>query len=97
MRKHFRQFKKNISFNDKFNFSKIKKNIKPYFIAEAGVNHECSMQTAKKLIDLAKKVAQMQLNFKLIRQIKIASKNSPSYWDLNEEKTKSQYRVIFKI
>tara|TARA_Y100000591_G_scaffold308832_1_gene309591 strand:+ start:249 stop:1292 length:1044 start_codon:yes stop_codon:yes gene_type:complete len=79
-----------------FNFSKIKKNIKPYFIAEAGVNHECSMQTAKKLIDSAKKGGADAIKFQTYKAEKIASKRSPSYWDLNEEKTKSQFELFSK-
>ena len=40
---------------------------KPYVIAEIGVNHEGSMKTAKKLIELAKEEERMLQNFKLIR------------------------------
>ena len=45
----------------------IEENSKPYLIAEIGVNHEGSMDTAKYLIDLAKEEELMRLNFKLIK------------------------------
>ena len=38
-----------------FNYKKLKKQNSTYIIAEAGVNHECSISKAKKLILLAKK------------------------------------------
>ena len=38
----------------KFNFNTIKKKNQPYIIAEVGVNHECSLALAKKLILQAK-------------------------------------------
>ena len=41
----------------------------PYIIAEIGVNHECSLSKAKKLILNAKKVVHMLQNFKLIKLI----------------------------
>ena len=47
----------------------INKNSLPYIIAEIGVNHECSMTKAKKLIYMAKKEEQTQQNFKLIKLI----------------------------
>ena len=37
----------------KFNFKKISKSTKPFFIAEIGVNHEGSIYKAKKLIEAA--------------------------------------------
>ena len=36
----------------------------PYFIAEIGINHNGSLEMAFKLIDIAKDVDAMQLNFK---------------------------------
>ena len=67
---------------NKFNFDKIKKSKKPYFIAEAGVNHEGSMKDAKKLIDAAKAGGADAIKFQTYKASKIASKNSPHYWSL---------------
>ena len=38
----------------------ISKKTLPYIIAEVGVNHECSLSKAKRLISEAKKVALIQ-------------------------------------
>ena len=67
----------------------------PYIIAEVGVNHEGSIKKAKKLIDLAVKGGADCVKFQTYKAETLASKNSPSYWDLNKEKTKSQY-LLFK-
>ena len=41
---------------------------KNFLIAEAGINHNGNLKTALKLVDAAKKMVQMQSNFKLILQ-----------------------------
>ena len=70
--------------------------IKPYFIAEAGVNHEGSIEIAKKLIHLAKEGGADAIKFQTYKANLIASKNSPSYWDLSKESTKSQFQLFKK-
>ena len=50
-----------------FNYSKIIKNKQYYIIAEIGVNHECSIKTAKKMILQAKKMVHMLQNFNLTK------------------------------
>ena len=62
----------------------------PYIIAEIGVNHSGSMNLAKKLIELAKAGGAHAAKFQSYKAEKIASKNSPSYWDTTKEKTQSQ-------
>ena len=69
----------------------------PYIIAEIGVNHEGSMKTAKKLIELAKEGGASCAKFQTYKAHKLASKNSPAYWDTNKEKTKSQYELFSKL
>ena len=69
----------------KFNFEKIKKSITPYFIAEAGVNHEGSLKEAKKLIQAAKAGGADAIKFQTYKANKIASKNSPYYWNLKKK------------
>jgi sialic acid synthase SpsE len=68
---------------------------RPYIIAEAGVNHEGSLDIAKRLIDEAKEGGAHAIKFQTYKAETIASKDSPSYWDLSKEPTNSQY-LLFK-
>lgn len=68
----------------------------PYIIAEAGVNHEGSMDLAKRLIDEAKKGGAQAIKFQSYKAETLASKNSPSYWDLSKEPTTSQFELFKK-
>ncbi len=79
----------------KYFFSKKKSKFFPYIIAEIGVNHECSLKKAKKLIDLAALSGASSAKFQTYKAEKLASKHSPAYWDMKKEKTSSQY-VLFK-
>lgn len=69
---------------------------KPYIIAEAGVNHEGSLDTAKMQIEQAADAGCHAIKFQTYKAEKIASKDSPYYWDLNEEPTESQYQLFKK-
>lgn len=68
----------------------------PYIIAEAGVNHEGSMDLAKRLIDEAKEGGADAIKFQTYKADTIASRYSPSYWDLSAEPTTSQYELFKK-
>ena len=68
----------------------------PYLIAEIGVNHEGSLETAKLLIDQAKEGGANAAKFQTYKAESLASKNSPSYWDTDKEETKSQYELFKK-
>lgn len=68
----------------------------PYILAEAGVNHECSMNNAFKLINEAAKGGADGIKFQYYKADKIASIYSPAYWDTKKEKTKSQYELFKK-
>ena len=69
---------------------------RPYIIAEAGVNHEGDMDLARRLIDEAKEGGADAIKFQTYKAETIASKDSPSYWDLSKEPTDSQYRLFKK-
>ena len=75
---------------------KSKKKHQRYIIAEAGVNHNGSLDLAKKLIDLAKQGEANAIKFQTYKAETLASKNSKSYWDTNEEKTSSQFKLFKK-
>ena len=70
--------------------------IRPYIIAEAGVNHEGSMVTAKHLVDLAKEGGADAIKFQTYKAETLASKKSPAYWDTSEEKTDTQFELFSK-
>lgn len=69
---------------------------RPYIIAEAGVNHEGSMDTAKRLIDEAKEGGADAIKFQTYKAETIASKDSPAYWDTTKEPTESQFKLFKK-
>lgn len=68
----------------------------PYIIAEAGVNHEGSMDLAKRLIYEAKEGGADAIKFQTYKAESLASKNSPAYWDLSKESTRSQFKLFKK-
>ena len=79
----------------KFGNLKLHKN-KPTIIAEVGVNHECDLKLAKKYINLVNKAKADAIKFQTYKAELIASKNSPAYWALSEEKISSQFRLFKK-
>ncbi|GAA4894519.1 N-acetylneuraminate synthase family protein [Ferrimonas pelagia] len=70
--------------------------LKPYVIAEIGVNHEGDMALAKRLIREAAEGGAHAAKFQSYKAGKIASKNSPAYWDQSKEPTDSQYKLFQK-
>mgnify|MGYP003975868449 CR=1 FL=1 len=68
--------------------------VRPIIIAEAGVNHEGSLDLAKRLIDEAKEGGADAIKFQTYRADTIASKNSPAYWDLDKEPTANQHKLF---
>lgn len=70
--------------------------VKPYMIAEVGVNHEGSMETAKRLVDEAKEGGAHAVKFQSYKAETLASKHSPAYWDTTKEPTESQFELFKK-
>ena len=60
---------------------------RPYIIAEIGVNHEGSMDTAKRQIEDAAAGGAHAAKFQSYKADKIAIVDSPAYWDTGEEPT----------
>lgn len=75
---------------------RVLESAEPYIIAEIGVNHGGSMDLAKRLIELAKEGGAHAAKFQTYKAHTLASKHSPAYWDLNKEKTTSQYELFKK-
>lgn len=67
---------------------------RPYLIAEAGVNHEGSMDLARRLIDEAAEAGADAIKFQTYKAGALASKDSPAYWDTAKEPTRSQYELF---
>tara|TARA_B110000008_G_scaffold257515_1_gene275752 strand:+ start:16150 stop:17220 length:1071 start_codon:yes stop_codon:yes gene_type:complete len=75
----------------------ISKKSNPYVIAEIGVNHEGSMGKAKDLIDMVAEGGAHAAKFQTYKADRLASKNSPAYWDTSKEPTESQYKLFQKF
>ena len=69
---------------------------KPTIIAEAGVNHDCELSKAYRLISDAKKCGVEAIKFQTYKSENLVIKNSPAYWDLKKEKTKTQRKLFNK-
>ena len=69
---------------------------RPYMIAEAGVNHEGSMDIAKRLVEEAKEGGADAIKFQTYKADTLASRHSPAYWDTTKEPTKSQHELFSK-
>lgn len=67
-----------------------------YLIAEAGVNHGGDIELAKKMIKDAAEAGADAIKFQTYKAGKLASKNSPAYWDQTKEKSDSQYQLFKK-
>ena len=70
--------------------------LRPFLVAEAGVNHEGSMDTAKRLIEEAAEGGADAIKFQTYKAETIASRHSPAYWDTSKEPTLSQYALFKK-
>ncbi len=66
----------------------------PLIIAEIGVNHEGSLQRARKLIDLAREGGADAVKVQTYKSERLASRYSPAYWDRSKEPTASQYELF---
>ena len=67
-----------------------------YTIAEAGANHDSSLEKAFKLIDAAKEAKADSIKFQTYKASKLATKTAPKYWD-DGKSDESQYDVFSKL
>ena len=66
------------------------------FILEAGVNHDGDLSAAVSLIHEAATTGATAIKFQSYTASRIAAIESPYYWDLQEESTKSQRKLFEK-
>ncbi|MEZ0240998.1 MAG: N-acetylneuraminate synthase family protein [Chloroflexota bacterium] len=69
---------------------------RPVIIAEAGVNHEGSLDIARRLVDEAAASGADAIKFQTYKADTIASRHSPAYWDTSKEPTTSQHELFSK-
>lgn len=65
---------------------------RPFVVADAGVNHENDISIAKKMIDDVARARADAIKFQTYKAEKIASRNSPPYWETGE----TQYEYFKK-
>lgn len=66
----------------------IGNNAPAYIIAEAGVNHNCSIERAKELVEQAAKAGADAIKFQTYKAEKLVTKSAPRFWDWpGEEKS----------
>ncbi len=65
---------------------------RPFVIADAGVNHENRLDVAKTMIEDVARAGADAIKFQTYKAEKIASRNSPAYWDTDE----TQYEYFKK-
>jgi N-acetylneuraminate synthase len=69
--------------------------LSPYLIAEIGVNHEGSIERAKRLIESAAEAGAHAAKFQTYKADRLAARGlSPAYWDLTEEPSESQFDLF---
>jgi len=68
----------------------------PIVILEAGVNHNGEIEVARDLVKLAGDSGADFIKFQTYSASKIAAPMSPSYWNLEEEPTTSQFELFKK-
>lgn len=63
-------------------------NGRPYFIAEAGVNHEGDLELGRELIKSAKNSGADAIKFQSYKASTLTTKNAPRFWDYDKEPIK---------
>ena len=91
MKKQKIQFENSVFSETEFGY------LNPYIICEIGVNHEGSIDTAKRMIDEIADNGGHAAKFQSYKAETLAAKKySQAYWDTNKEPTKSQFELFKK-
>lgn len=69
--------------------------LNPYLIAEIGVNHEGSIERARRMIEAVAAAGGHAAKFQTYKAELLATRDtSPAYWDRSKEATESQYALF---
>lgn len=69
--------------------------LEPYIIAEIGVNHEGSLERAKRMIEDVAAAGGHAAKFQTYKADRLAARgSSPAYWDRREEAAESQHELF---
>lgn len=70
-----------------------------FIIAEAGVNHNGSLETAKRLVDAAAEAGANVVKFQTFKAENVVSKTAPKakYQERTTDATESQYEMLKKL
>jgi N-acetylneuraminate synthase len=66
----------------------------PYLIAEIGVNHENDLDLAERMIREVAEAGGNAVKFQTYKAEKLASRESPPYWDRSKEPAASQFELF---
>ena len=73
---------------------KIAYRLRPYLVAEAGVNHGGSIEKAHEMVERVSDAKGDAIKFQTYKAEKLASKHSPAYWDQSKEPASSQFELF---
>ena len=68
-----------------------------WLIAEIGVNHENSMETAKQMIRQCAENGAHAAKFQTYKAGKLAIRDSPAYWDTTKEPAQYQFELFSRF
>lgn len=65
-----------------------------YVVAEAGVNHEGELETARRMVEAAAASGVQAIKFQTYTAGRLATRDSEAYWDTALEPSRSQYELF---
>jgi N-acetylneuraminate synthase len=67
-----------------------------FVVAEAGVNHEGDLETARRMVREVAAAGAGAIKFQVYKASRIATRASSAYWDRSQEATESQFELFSK-